>query len=75
MDPYGDRGAYSGVVVLQSTGMPHGVGRMVYDDNGQTFEGDWRHGRWHGYGRATFPNNDTYEHLRWGILILTLFTN
>ena len=60
IDPFGDRGTYSGVV-LRSTGMPHGVGRMVYEADGRTLEGDWRHGRWHGYGRATFPNNDTYE--------------
>lgn len=60
LDPYGDRGTYSGVV-LRSTGMPHGVGRMVYEDDGRTFEGDWRHGRWHGYGRATFANLDSYE--------------
>jgi hypothetical protein len=60
LDPYGDRGMYSGVV-LRSTGMPHGLGRMVYEDDGRTFEGDWRHGRWHGYGRATFANRDSYE--------------
>jgi hypothetical protein len=33
LDPYGDEGTYSGVV-LASTGMPHGVGRMVYKDDG-----------------------------------------
>jgi hypothetical protein len=60
LDPYGDKGRYSGVV-LRSTGMPHGLGRMVYEDDGRTYEGDWRHGRWHGYGRATFANGDSYE--------------
>ena len=25
------------------------------------FEGDWRHRRWHGYGRASFSNGDSYE--------------
>ena len=60
LDPYGDQGRYSGVV-LRSTGMPHGLGRMVYEDDGRTYEGDWRHGRWHGYGRATFANGDSYN--------------
>jgi len=60
LDPYGDKGRYSGVV-LRSTGMPHGLGRMVYEDDGRTYEGDWRHGRWHGFGRATFANGDSYE--------------
>jgi len=60
LDPYGDRGRFTGLV-LRSTGMPHGVGRMVYEDDGRTFEGDWRHGRWHGHGRATFANGDSYE--------------
>lgn len=60
LDPYGDSGRYSGVI-LRSTGMPHGLGRMVYEDDGRTYEGDWRHGRWHGFGRATFANADSYE--------------
>ena len=60
LDPYGDKGKYSGVV-LRSTGMPHGVGRMVYEEDQRTYEGDWRHGRWHGFGRATFANGDSYE--------------
>jgi hypothetical protein len=38
-DADGDEGIYTGVV-LQSTGMPHGVGRMVYED-GRIYEGDW----------------------------------
>jgi len=60
LDPYGDSGVYTGVILL-STGMPHGLGRMVYQDDGRTYEGDWRHGRWHGFGRATFANGDSYE--------------
>mmetsp|Transcript_31613 Transcript_31613/g.46650 ORF Transcript_31613/g.46650 Transcript_31613/m.46650 type:complete len:757 (+) Transcript_31613:66-2336(+) len=59
-DPYGDRGIYTGVL-LRSTGMPHGLGRMVYDDDGRTYDGEWRHGRWHGFGQAVFLNGDTYE--------------
>mmetsp|Transcript_19637 Transcript_19637/g.54798 ORF Transcript_19637/g.54798 Transcript_19637/m.54798 type:complete len:282 (+) Transcript_19637:3378-4223(+) len=60
LDPYGDKGTYTGVV-LRNTGMPHGLGRMVYEEDNRVFEGDWRHGRWHGYGRATFSNGDSYE--------------
>jgi hypothetical protein len=60
LDPYGDSGKYTGVI-LRSTGMPHGVGRMIYDDDGRTYEGDWKHGRWHGHGKATFANRDSYE--------------
>ena len=60
LDPYGDKGRYTGVV-LRSTGMPHGLGRMLYEDDGRTYEGDWRHGRWHGHGHATFANGDSYE--------------
>lgn len=60
LDPYGDKGTYTGVV-LRNTGMPHGLGRMVYEEDRRVFEGDWRHGRWHGYGRATFSNGDSYE--------------
>lgn len=40
LDPYGDRGIYTGVV-LRTTGMPHGLGRMVYEEDGRVFEGDW----------------------------------
>ncbi|KAG7370893.1 2-isopropylmalate synthase [Nitzschia inconspicua] len=60
LDPYGDKGVYTGVV-LRTTGMPHGLGRMIYEEDGRIFEGDWRHGRWHGYGRASFSNGDSYE--------------
>jgi hypothetical protein len=35
----GDKGIYTGDV-LRSTGMPHGVGRMVYE-GGTMYEGDW----------------------------------
>lgn len=60
LDPYGDRGTYSGVV-LMSTNLPHGQGKMVYEDDGRTYDGDWKHGRWHGWGEATFSNGDRFE--------------
>lgn len=59
LDPYGDQGLYTGVI-LRSTGMPHGSGRMVYAEDKRTYDGEWRHGRWHGFGRATFANGDCY---------------
>jgi hypothetical protein len=40
LDPYGDKGVYTGVI-LRSTGMPHGLGRMIYDEDGRIYEGDW----------------------------------
>jgi hypothetical protein len=33
---------------------------MSYD-NGRKYEGEWKHGRWHGQGRLVNPNGDTYE--------------
>jgi hypothetical protein len=61
VDTNGNRaGRYSGII-LQSTGMPHGLGKMVYDDGRLTYEGDWCHGWWHGSGRATFASGDSYE--------------
>lgn len=60
LDPYGDKGTFTGII-LRNTGMPHGQGKMLYEEDQRVFEGDWRHGRWHGYGRATFSNGDSYE--------------
>jgi hypothetical protein len=40
LDPYGDKGIYTGVV-LRTTGMPHGLGRMIYEEDGRIYEGDW----------------------------------
>jgi hypothetical protein len=59
VDPYGDKGIYSGVI-LRSTGMPHGSGKMRYQEDNRTYDGEWRHGRWHGHGKATFANGDSY---------------
>lgn len=59
-DPYGDRGHYTGIV-YRSSHMPHGLGFMLYEADQRTYEGDWRHGRWHGHGKASFANGDAYE--------------
>ena len=48
LDPYGDKGRYSGIV-LRSTGMPHGSGLMEYEEDGRIYEGEWRHGRYVAY--------------------------
>ena len=60
VDPYNDKGKYTGPL-LSSSGMPHGTGTMLYEDGGRCYDGDWRHGRWHGFGRAVFGNGDIYE--------------
>lgn len=60
LDPYGDKGAYTGII-LRSTGMPHGSGEMIYQEDRRTYTGEWRHGRWHGYGKASFANGDSYQ--------------
>jgi hypothetical protein len=59
-DPYGDSGYYTGTI-LKTTGMPHGCGGMKYDQHRRTYDGEWRHGRWHGKGKATEANGDCYE--------------
>ena len=57
IDPYGDRGRYTGQV---SNGKPDGKGTMKYDD-GRVYVGEWSDSRWHGKGRATFTNGDSYD--------------
>lgn len=60
VDPYGDKGIYSGSV-SNTSALPHGRGRMVYDDNQRVYSGGWNNGRWHGVGQAIFANGDTYQ--------------
>lgn len=59
-DPYGEKGTYTGSI-SHSTGMPHGNGRLEYDKVGRWYEGDWKHGRWTGYGRLSNGDGDFYE--------------
>jgi hypothetical protein len=59
-DPYGEKGTYSGSI-SKSTGMPHGHGRLEYDEAGRWYEGDWKHGRWTGYGVLANGDGDFYE--------------
>ena len=59
-DPYGEKGTYTGSI-SNSTGMPHGYGRLEYDRAGRWYEGDWKHGRWTGHGRLSNGDGDFYE--------------
>ena len=38
----------------------HGTGAVVYPD-GQTYEGDFRHGLPHGVGQQSMPSGESYE--------------
>lgn len=58
-DPYGDQGTYTGMI-LKATRMPHGTGLMKYEGDNRVYDGQWRYGRWHGFGKAFFANGDTY---------------
>ena len=52
-------GTYSGNV-SNSSGLPHGYGRMVYS-TGNWFEGDWKDGHKHGYGKFQNHRGEVYE--------------
>jgi hypothetical protein len=63
LDPYGDKGVYTGQISKQS-GWPHGHGRLEYENQGthqRIYDGEWCHGRWNGVGKANFANGDSYE--------------
>ena len=60
VDPYGDTGKYTGQVNPNGENKPHGKGTMKYDD-GRVYVGEWSDGRWHGTGRASFSNGDSYD--------------
>ena len=59
-DPYGEQGTYTGSI-SNTSGMPHGFGRLEYDKAGRWYEGDWRRGRWTGNGRLSNGDGDFYE--------------
>lgn len=56
LDPYGDKGTYTGII-LRSTGMPHDLGRMIYEEDGRIYEGDWS--VFLSFGHADFSRNST----------------
>lgn len=45
VDCYGKEGLYTGVI-MSTTKMPHGAGRMDYVVPGRTYDGEWQHGQW-----------------------------
>jgi len=59
MDAYGDKGSYSGEILVNLK-KPQGFGTMIYED-GRTFSGSWKCGKWHGNGVASFANGDKYD--------------
>merc|ERR1711923_279711 len=67
VDSYGDKGEYEGGVLRTSMKdlgneepQPHALGTMHYAD-GRIYKGQWKDGQWHGHGRTTYPNGDSYE--------------
>jgi hypothetical protein len=59
-DPYGEKGTYTGSI-SKATGMPHGHGRLEYDEAGRWYDGDWKHGRWTGIGILSNGDGDFYN--------------
>lgn len=58
-----DRGRdawYTGEISVQSQ-RPHGKGRMVLDFEEDTYDGEWKHGLRHGFGKYSYANGDCYE--------------
>jgi hypothetical protein len=44
-----------------SSALPHGRGRMLYEDGKRIYKGGWNNGQWHGVGEAIFANGDRYN--------------
>jgi hypothetical protein len=59
-DAYNARGSYSGTV-SRAKRMPHGQGGVAYDHQGQSYEGDWHMGHWHGYGIIQNAVGDVFD--------------
>mmetsp|Transcript_14130 Transcript_14130/g.34253 ORF Transcript_14130/g.34253 Transcript_14130/m.34253 type:complete len:497 (+) Transcript_14130:797-2287(+) len=62
-DAMGFTGKYTGTILIES-GLPHGVGGIDYwmDDEciTATYDGDWEHGCWDGYGECALKCGDGY---------------
>lgn len=62
-DALGFTGKYTGTVLIEN-GLPHGVGGIDYwmDDACimATYDGDWEHGCWDGYGESALKCGDEY---------------
>jgi len=53
IDAQDNPGRYTGILHMASQ-MPHGVGRMVYEDGNRVHEGFWEYGHRQGHGRCLF---------------------
>jgi len=55
-------GRYIGTVTVDNsqTLLPHGAGRMVWE-NGIAYDGGWLHGMYHGVGRKTYSKGGGYS--------------
>ena len=57
-----DHGIYAGVYTgAMENGLPHGWGRIEFDNERGIYEGQWAYGRRHGFGRNEYANGDIYE--------------
>ena len=56
-----NEGVYTGTV-LKVTKIPHGHGRMFYNESDEVrfYDGEFKHGNWHGYGCLMYRNGDRY---------------
>ena len=43
-------------------GLPDGIGKMVWNTNGDVYEGEWRKGVQHGYGLMYYHTYQTKYH-------------
>ena len=59
--PVFNEGRYTGTV-LRETKVPHGHGRFEYnsEDEALFYDGEFKHGHYHGYGCLTFRSGDNY---------------
>ena len=59
-DANGDSDIFTGSLSFGLT-LPEGLGKMVYNIDGQVYNGEWKEGRWNGKGTLHSANGDVYE--------------
>ena len=59
-DPNGESDIFTGSLSIGLT-LPEGLGKMVYNRDGQVYDGEWKEGRWNGKGTLNSANGDVYE--------------
>ena len=57
----GGEGYYQYVGQVDSEGNKHGIGRWIYNHGYMIYEGQWRHGKKHGYARECFGTGVVFE--------------